>query len=779
MRAMLPFPPLQFAALFACALAAAPAVSALADPSGIPDVAGSDDALPERARAFLDAHCVSCHGPEAQQGGLRLDGEHAPIPGGEDSALDWEYLHERVAFEEMPPPAAPAPSDIERAEFLEWLGGAVGVDAPEAEPAPPVPLRRLTREQWRHAARDLFGVEFDPEAYLPEDAVGHGFDHVAEAQTLSEVDFVRFLDAAEAIAERAVPPGESVPPRAVRYEPGDIDADRIRGAAWLNTRGLARARAALPRAGEYVVRASLWGQQAGPEPCRVRLVLGGSRSSEVFDVRASDPANAVVVEARLRAKRGGDLGVGVEFLNDFFNPRAREGKPKDRNLAIQWVEIEGPFGAPTPTEFSKGLLTCAADAGGGERGLRAAVGELVATVWRLPGETASRRDVARLLALTNKRDEPELRLRTALIAALASPRFLFMEERGGRARRGEGASLTGVERAARLASMLWRSVPDEWLLEAARDGELDTADGVAAVAGRMLGDPRADRFAASFGRQWLQLDGLRGKRADRKRFPDFDGRLARSMVEETQRVLLDSLRERRSMWDLVDGTTTFVDERLARHYGLDALEGEPVDDGWRRVDLSGTERRGLLGHASVLFLTSEPERTSPVKRGKWVLDVLLGAAPPPPPPGVDSLPEDGAKKGEDGEELSLRERFELHRADPSCAACHARMDPIGFGLEAYDAVGALREGVNATGELPDGRGFDGPSELAEVLRSEGRFLEATVERLLVYALARSLVPADRATVAEVVAALDPDHPTLEDALLAIVSTDAFLRIPER
>ena len=339
----------------------------------------------------------------------------------------------------------------------------------------------------------------------------------------------------------------------------------------------------------------------------------------------------------------------------------------------------------------------AAGAGGGERGLRAAVGQLVATVWRLPDETASRRDVARLLALTKKRDEPELRLRTALIAALASPRFLFMEERGGRARRGEGAALTGVERAARLASMLWRSVPDERLLEAARGGELDTADGVAAVAGRMLGDPRADRFAASFGRQWLQLDGLRGKRADRKRFPDFDGRLARSMIEETERVLLDSLRERRSMWDLVDGTTTFVDERLARHYGLDALDGEPVDGGWRRVDLSGTERRGLLGHASVLFLTSEPERTSPVKRGKWVLDVLLGAAPPPPPPGVDSLPEDGAGKGEDGEELSLRERFELHRADPSCAACHARMDPIGFGLEAYDAVGALRGGSTPRG----------------------------------------------------------------------------------
>lgn len=772
-------PPLRLAALIACALAGAPAVGAFAGSPTTAGAARSDDALPERARAFLDAHCVSCHGPEAQQGDLRLDGKHAPAPGGDEDVLDWEYLHERVAFDEMPPPAAPAPSDVERAEFIEWLGDALGVDAPEVEPAPPVPLRRLTREEWRHAARDLFGVEFDPEVFLPEDAVGHGFDHVAEAQTLSEVDFVRFLDAAEAIAERAVPLGEEAPPRTLRYGPGDINADKIRGAAWLFTRGVGRARAAVPRAGEYVVRASLWGHQAGPEPCRVRLVLGGRRSSEVFEVSASEPEGAQIVEARIEAKRGGDLGVGVEFLNDFFNPRAREGKPKDRNLAIRWIEVEGPFGEVAPTEFSEALLARVADAGGGERGLRAAVGELAAMVWRLPDEAAARRDVARLLALTGKRDEPELRLRMALTAALASPRFLFMEERGERARRGESTALTGVERATRLASMLWRSVPDPALLEAARSGELDAPDGASEAARRMLADPRAARFAASFGRQWLQLDGLRGKRADRKRFPDFDGSLARSMVEETQRVLLDSLREERSMWDLVEGTTTFVDERLAKHYGISAGEGEPVGGGWRRVDLSGTERRGLLGHASVLFLTSEPERTSPVKRGKWVLDVLLGAAPPPPPPGVDSLPEDGVVRGEDGEELSLRERFELHRADPSCAACHARMDPIGFGLEAYDAVGALRGGVDATGELPDGRAFNGPAELADVLRSEGRFLEATVERLLVYGLARSLVPADRATVAEVVAALDPEHPTFEDALLAIVSSDAFLRIPKR
>ena len=277
-------PPHRLAALIACALAGAPVVGAFAESPATADAARSDDALPERARAFLDAHCVSCHGPEAQQGDLRLDGKHAQAPGGDENVLDWEYLHERVAFDEMPPPAAPAPSDVERAEFIEWLGDALGVDAPEVEPAPPVPLRRLTREEWRHAARDLFGVEFDPEVFLPEDAVGHGFDHVAEAQTLSEVDFVRFLDAAEAIAERAVPLGEEVPPRTVRYGPGDINADKIRGAAWLFTRGVGRARTAVPRAGEYVVRASLWGQQAGPEPCRVRLVLGGRRSSEVFEV---------------------------------------------------------------------------------------------------------------------------------------------------------------------------------------------------------------------------------------------------------------------------------------------------------------------------------------------------------------------------------------------------------------------------------------------------------------------------------------------------------------
>lgn len=735
-----------------------------------PPPAADTDALPSGPRAFLDAHCVACHGPDAQQGNLRLDGEHAPAPGDADTELDWEYLHERVAFEEMPPPASAAPSEEERSRFLAWLGAELGLDATDAAPAPAVPLRRLTREQWRHAAKDLLGVDFDPEVFLPEDAVGHGFDHVAEAQTLSQVDFVRYLEAAEVIAERAVPLEEGLPPRTTRYGAAELrGGPHRRGAAWLVSRGVARARADVPRAGEYIVRAALFGQQAGPEPCRVRFVLDGAKSEATFDVEATSAEDATIVEVRLPAERGGDLDAGVEFLNDYYNRNAPEGEARDRNLAVVWVEVEGPFGDAVPTAFSR-----AVEAGFVERGLEDTVGELAALLWRSPGGRAPEEQVGRLLALTGPEEDDALRLRMALTAALASPRFLFMEEQGSTGADGSSAPLSGVDRATRLASMLWRSVPDRDLLDIARSGKLSTPDGVVETARWMLEDPRAKRFVSAFGRQWLQLDGLRGKRADRKRYPAFDSRLARSMAEETRRVLLDSLQERRNLWDLVEGTSTFVDGRLAEHYGIDFSSGEAVGGGWHRVDVGDTPRRGLLGHASVLFLTSEPERTSPVKRGKWVLDVLLGAAPPPPPPGVDSLPEN---EGEGAEELSLRERFELHRSDPGCASCHARMDPIGFGLETYDAIGALRDAVDATGELPDGRTFDGPSELAAVLRGEDRFLEATVERLLVYALARGLAPADRATVAQVLGALNPDHPTLEDALLAIVSSDAFLRIP--
>ncbi|MEM6571903.1 MAG: DUF1588 domain-containing protein [Planctomycetota bacterium] len=738
------------------------------------------DGFDEVARPFLDAHCVRCHGPAAEQGGLDLaSADRASVAGDPDL---WDWLAERVETEEMPPPGEPAPGPEDRARFLEWLRAELGAPADAPQPLVGVPLRRLTRAEYESAARSLFDVSIDARRFLPEDRVGHGFDHVASAQTLSEADFLSYLDAAEAVAERAVPGDEVGPPRVRRFAPADMVGGISRGNAhWLTTRGVGGPAAPLPRAGEYLVRAEAVGQQAGPDPCRVRVVLGDDESEATFDVDATPGEAGVIVEARLRVDAGGDHIAGLRFLNDYYVARTEDRPAEDRNLAIRWVEVTGPLDDARPNAFSEGIVRRIDGADDPAAELRAIVRDLARVTWRTPEIAAE--DLDRLLALSAPDEDPTARLRRAITGLLVSPRFLFKDEVGRAVAPDERGSvpLRGEEIATRLAGFLWSSVPDDALLARAAAGDLDAPAGVRAVAAEMLADPRADAFAEGFGEQWLQLRPVAGgKRADRGSYPRFSGRLARSMREETRRVLVDSMRGRRDLWDLVDGDETFVDARLAALYevGDDATLSD-AGDGWRRVTLASTPRRGLIGHASVLFATSESTRTSPVRRGKWILEVLLGSAPPPPPPGADNLPE---AKGEDAA-LSLRERFERHRADPSCAACHARMDPLGFGLEAYDGIGALRaaddpERGDVSGVLPDGRSFEGPLELVGILRDEERFLEAFVERVLVYALARGLERADRGAVAAVLEDLEgAGIPTIEGTILALVTTDEVLRTP--
>ncbi|MEM9802172.1 MAG: DUF1592 domain-containing protein [Planctomycetota bacterium] len=746
-------------------------------------VAASGDAFDDVARPFLDAHCVRCHGGTEVRSGLDLAGTTAASV--EEDTDAWQWLLERVEADEMPPPGEARPGDDERAAFLAWLTEALdAADGDASKDAEPplagVPLRRLTRIEYESAARTLLGVEIDASRFLPEDVVGHGFDHVAAAQTLSENDFVRYLEAAEAVAERAVPDAEAGPPRTRRYGPGDMAGGRAsRGARWLYTNGTAGPIAPLSRAGEYLVRVRAYGEQAGPDPCRVRLVLGDDSRSEVFEVDAGPGDEPVVLEARLSIERAGDHLVGARFLNDYYVP-PRDGREReDRNLAVRSVEVVGPLDAARPTAFWSVIERRLEAADDREATLRSVAGDLASMIWRAPAPADE--DVDALLALSSPNDGPDRRVRAALTGILASPRFVFKEElgRAGAPDARGSVALSPHEIATRLAGFLWSSVPDRQLLERADGGDLDGVEGVRRVAEDMLADRRADALAVGFGEQWLQLRVLDAKRADDDAFPNFSRRLVASMREETRRVLIDSLRERRSVWELIEGEQTFVDDRLMRLYGLgsDDVVAE-VGEGWRRVRLDGTERRGLLGHAGVLFATSEATRTSPVRRGKWVLDVLLGSAPPPPPPGADNL----AESAEGDEDLSLRERFERHRADPSCASCHARMDPLGFGLEAFDAIGAERPPEDAarrdvSGVLPDGRSFDGPVELAAVLRGEDRFVDAFIERLFVYALGRGLERADRRSLAAIRGTLDEDGPTMHSAILGIVTSPEFLRMP--
>lgn len=748
--------------------------------------AGMDDGFDDVARPFLDKHCVRCHGGEEIEADLDLS-----LVDGTDLIADpdgWEWLLDQVEFEDMPPAGEPGPAAEERVRFVAWLRAALTAEADVVRPLVGVPLRRLTRAEYESAARSILGVSIDASRFLPEDAVAYGFDHVVEAQTLSEADFVRYLEAAEAVAERAIPIDDLGPPRVRRFAPPEMVGGHARGdARVLATTGIAGPRAPFPRAGVYVVRAETYGQQAGPDLCRARLVLGdpsnGGSESEVFEVAASRDDDGVVLEARLEVDRSGDHLAGVRFLNDYYVPRKGDTPGEDRNFAVRWIEIIGPVDASRPTDLSLDIGVRVEASGERDVTLRVIVRELAALIWRT--STVDADDIDRLLSLSESTEDAEARVRSALVGLLVSPRFLFKLEIGaGVGRDAEpdargSIALDASEVATRLASFLWNAVPDAGLLARAEQGALGDPAGVRAVAVAMLEDPRANDFVVNFGEQWLQLRTLPGKRADRKAYPAFSTSLRASMREETRRVLIDSLRRRRDLWDLIDGDETIIDDRLARLYGVgddDVLE--PAGDGWRRVSLASTERRGLLGHASVLFATSESTRTSPVRRGKFVLEVLLDSAPPPPPPSAGDLPEPEP----DTEMLSVRERFERHRSDPTCASCHVRMDPIGFGLEAYDGIGALRDPGDPlrgdiSGVLPDGRQFEGPVELAAILRGEERFLETFVERLFVYALGRGSGPADRRTLANAVAVLGRETPTFELAILEIVVSDEFLRLP--
>ncbi|QDV07789.1 hypothetical protein Poly30_33220 [Planctomycetes bacterium Poly30] len=766
------------------------APQAAASGGGIPQ-----DGFADHARPFLDQHCVRCHRDHSAESRLLDLSQNLTSLDLEGGAIDWEWLLERVEFGDMPPPGEAAPEAEERDAFVQWLGESLRANGPDelgpaASSMRATGLRRLTALEYGNAIRDLFGVAFDAGRWLPEDAVGHGFDHVATAQSLSEAHFVRYLEAAEAIADRLVPLVllDSGVLRE-RFEAGSLEGGGLHsGDRILATRGAVKVDVVPPCAGRYRVRAEVYGMQAGPDPCQVRLRAGEAKPALEFEVSAERAAPAVI-EGEFELEGAASASLEVFFVNDYFRPAENGAKSEDRNLVVRWIELEGPLegslsGSGATPFMERWRLADGAgadDAGDSDQrpSLEARVAECAALVWRR--HSVPREDVDRLLSLSSADESESHRMRAALIGMLVSPRFLFLvdEPAPGATANARGAiQIDRASLATRLAAFLWRSVPDAALLERALISE-----SARALAEEMLEDERSLAFADTFGEQWLQLRGAEKKRASAKALPLYSDRLRRSMLEETRRVFHASLREERDLWEFIDGIETIVDGRLAAHYGLSAeafvVNGEgaarlPREGEWRRASLEGTARRGLLGHASVLFATSEAARTSPVKRGKWVLEVLLGSAPPPPPPGVGTL----APEAEGDAALSFRQRFEAHRADPNCAACHARMDPIGFGLDAFDAIGRERAPEDPVmgdlvGQLPDGREFNGPVELAGILREEDRFLEALAERVLVFALGRGLERQDRPAVQRMLSELDPAHPTLKAMILAAVELDEF------
>ena len=730
-----------------------------------------DVALPAEIRPLLEAHCVDCHDGPRGKGGLDL----APaLERNQIGEAPLRTLRKRLAKRDMPP----ADEEI-RPTREEYAAAVAAIDTVVAPTTREVPnVRRLNRAQYAGSVRDVFGVDAAGtivERMLPADEIGEGFDTTGDTLALPPLLLEKYFDVAEAIAAEAVPDAR---PRRIVVSPERLErrgqGDTHDGLAWLSTNGTLRASVEIARVGRYRITVDVAAQQAGDALARMAL-LADEKSVREEDITADRAKpQRVVWEGELAA---GARMIDVRFLNDFWDPNAPDRSRRDRNLGVGAMVVEGPLDPPSPSAFEVRALEAAGE--GGEAGevvrLRRLADTFGARLFRrelTQSESAALATIAREAAIRQgdeKRASWKAQLRALVTALLVDPRFLLRIEvpadEGGR------RPLSGDELASRLAFFLWSSVPDDELRESASRGELATADGLALQARRMLRDPRASTLASRFAAQWLGIDGLALREFDPKLYPSVDRALMTSMRRETELLFESVVRGELPVRALISSRKTFVDAHLARHYGV---VREAADaSAFVAVEVPEARPSGVLGHGSVLLATSNPTRTSPVKRGKWVLEALLDEAPPPPPPGVPQLPETREeKKG-----LSIRELMALHRANPDCASCHMQMDALGLAFERIDVDGRLRERVDGEviddrTELPDGSILAGVAGVERFLEKSDGFERAVARRLLVYALGRGTADADDALVDNLAKELRT-HGAFTQLVEGIVRSDAF------
>jgi hypothetical protein len=727
----------------------------------------SDFAAPgrydEQIRPLFAKYCFECHVGDLAQAGVTLDVYREADAKTRDRAI-WQKVMRQLQGKVMPPEDAAQPTAEERARLVAWIDAyALTPDCSGPQRPGRVTLRRLNRAEYNNTVRDLFGITIQPADDFPSDDVGYGFDNIGDVLTLPPVLLERYVDAADRVVRAAI------------LTP-DLDGAPSKAGAGgqLASVGEVAMEIDFPATADYLLRAHAGADQAGPDPARMTFRLDG-KDQKTFDVM-STRNEPQWYELRLRIERGKHR-FAAAFINDYYMPDATDPKLKgDRNLVVERLAIVGPIGVLPEDlpESQRRIFTqrpaANADLAAWQAAAKGVLKPIVTRVFRRPVQDEELDRLVQLVAVAKEQgDSFERAIQLALQATLVSPHFLFRIET--EAAPGEVRKLNDYELASRLSYFLWSSLPDEELFRAAEAGELQDGEQLARQARRMLQDPKASALVENFAGQWLQLRNLETFSPDLARFPGFDDELRQAFRQETEQFFSHIMNEDRSVLELLQADYTFVNERLAKHYGMAGVSGAE----FRRVLVDPAQRGGLLGQSSILAVTSNPTRTSPVKRGKWILENLFAAPPPPPPPNVPELAEakDQPLKG------TLRQRMEQHRVKPACASCHQLMDPLGFGLENYDAVGAWRtkdgeEEVDASGELPDGKTFRGPAELKVImLARQDEFRRCLAEKMLTYALGRGLEYYDACLVKQIADELARHDNRFSILITQIVQAPAF------
>jgi hypothetical protein len=739
-------------------------------------------------------YCTDCHNDQLKTGGVTL--EHVSSSNVASQAALLERVLHKLRAGEMPPPGNDGPDAAQRASLVHWLETQLDA-ASAAHPNPGAPaIHRLNKAEYSNAIRDLLALDVDNPAGLPADDSGYGFDNIGDVLTVSPLHMEKYVSSARRISRLAV--GTLKASTAMEKFPAKIPQNDSLDEMPINERGEILLRRYFPFDAEYSIVIRVRGNPAPGLPApKLDVRLDGKRvkliDAEIDTAEANQGTRSIEVRMPLPA---GEHSIGAGFLSESARLETGGGggrggappppPPPVNGVSVEYISVGGPYhpSGPGNTESRKRIFICRPKEGGPEDVCaRQILASLARRAYRRPVTAADTDPLMKLFA-AGRADGGNFDsgIEMGLSGILVSPEFLFRIEKAPAtlsnvAAKGSTYHLADLDLASRLSFFIWSSIPDEELLGLAEKNKLHDPAVLAAQVRRMLADAKSKALAENFAGQWLRLRNVADWKPDPDKFKEVDETLRNTFERETELFFENIVAEDRSVLEFIDADYTFLNERLAKYYGIQGVKGSY----FRQVALKNPERGGILTQASVLMVTSYPTRTSPVLRGKWILESILNAPPPPPPPNVPALDETTSTSAK-----SLRETFEKHRANVACASCHSRLDPLGFSLENFDAGGKYRskegdEAIDASGNLPDGTVINGVAGLKKILLArKDEFVEGLADRLLTYALGRGLEYYDQPVVRDIRRQAEKNDYRFSSLVLAIVNSVPFemRRVPE-